>query len=131
DIFSNSKIGNLHRYPNDIGPAKKGSIMYGDFMIENTWIAAMDSGVEHDFSFNEAISIVVNCNDQEEIDHYWDKLSDVPEAEQCGWLKDKYGLSWQIVPYNIDELTQSPEATKALMQMKKLDIETLKQAADS
>ena len=88
----------------------------------------------HDFSFNEAISFVVNCDNQKELDHFWNKLSAVPQAEMCGWLKDKYGLSWQIVPTALGELLSSKESGKsqrvmqAVLQMKKLDIETLKNA---
>jgi predicted 3-demethylubiquinone-9 3-methyltransferase (glyoxalase superfamily) len=126
-VFDNSKTANLARYPEDTGPAKKGSLMYGDFMIENTWIAIMDSGTKLDFTFNEAISFVVNCKEQQEIDYYWEKLSAVPEAEQCGWLKDKYSVSWQIIPENIGELINSPEAINAMMQMKKIDIEGLQE----
>src|SRR5699024_10964599 len=120
DTFSYSKIGSLHHYPDDTGPAKKGSIMYGDFMIENTWIAAMDSGVKHAFNFNEAVSIIVDCENQDEIDNCWTKLSAVPEAEQCGWLKDKYGVSWQVVPRNMSDLITTKEATEAMMKMKKI-----------
>ncbi|HLR76131.1 MAG TPA: VOC family protein, partial [Balneolaceae bacterium] len=97
DVFSDSKIGQLARYPEKTGPAEEGSIMFGDFTIQNTWIAAMDSGVEHDFNFNEGVSLVVHCKNQDEIDYHWNKLSAVPESEACGWLKDKYGVSWQIV----------------------------------
>ncbi len=130
DIFSDSKIGQLARYPDDTGPAEKGSIMFGDFMLENRWIAAMDSGVEHSFTFNEAVSLVVHCDNQDEIDYYWENLSAVPESEQCGWLKDKYGVSWQIIPRNIDELIKPKKAMEAMMQMKKLNIAQLKEAAN-
>jgi predicted 3-demethylubiquinone-9 3-methyltransferase (glyoxalase superfamily) len=127
-VFGNSKIGNLAHYPENTGPAKKGSLMYGDFMIENTWMAAMDSGTELDFTFNEGISMFINCEDQDEIDYYWGKLSAVPEAEACGWLKDKYGISWQVVPENISELVNSPQAVNAIWQMKKIDIAKLEVA---
>lgn len=80
-VFNDAKTGNLFPYPEDTGPAKKGSLMFGDFMIENTWLAAMDSGTEQDFTFNEAIAIVVNCETQDEIDYYWEKLSAVPESD--------------------------------------------------
>lgn len=121
-VFKDSKVGNLARYEDDTGPANKGSIMYGDFTLSGQWFAAMDSGVEHDFNFNEAISLSVSCKDQEEIDYFWAKLSTVPESEQCGWCKDKYGVSWQIVPENMGELMKKPDAFKNLMQMKKLVI---------
>lgn len=96
----------------------------------------MDSALEHDFSFNEAISFMVQCATQEEIDRYWGKLSAVPEAEQCGWLKDKYGLSWQIVPTILGELLggddgeRSGRVTQAFLAMKKFDISKLQEAYD-
>lgn len=97
-VFKDAEVGNLSRYGQETGPAKADSLMYGDFTLAGQWFAAMDSGVEHDFNFNEAISLSVSCKDQTEIDYFWEKLSAVPESEQCGWCKDKYGVSWQIVP---------------------------------
>ncbi len=110
--------------------------MYGDFMLGDTWFSAMDSAHEHKFEFNEAISFMVECADQNEIDYYWEKLSAVPEAEQCGWLKDKYGLSWQIVPTDMnDMMTQGTEeqvnrVTQAFLPMKKLDVVKITEAYD-
>jgi len=115
-------------------PDKEGTIMFSDFMLENQWIAAMDSAHEHNFSINEAFSFMVYCDTQEEIDYYWDKLSSVPEAEQCGWLKDKYGVSWQIVPRDMEEMMTSstPEqivrVNSAVLKMKKLDLAELQRA---
>lgn len=97
-------------------------------------IAAMDNGMNVDFTFNEAFSFIINCKDQEEIDYYWDKLSAVPESEQCGWVKDKFGVSWQIVPDNIDEVLfngpkdEARRASEALLKMKKIDISALERA---
>jgi len=94
----------------------------------------MDSAHEHTFGFNEAISFIVHCDTQEEIDYYWKNLTAVPEAEQCGWLKDKYGFSWQIVPTAMDEMMtkgskeQIARVTEAFLKMKKFDIESLKRA---
>ena len=90
----------------------------------------MDSAQKHDFAFNEAVSLMVNCRDQEEIDYYWDKLSAVPEAEQCGWVKDEYGVSWQITPANMGELmSKNPEKTTPVMlAMKKIIIADLEKA---
>ena len=122
-VFGDSKVGQLSRYPEDTGPAKKGSLMFGDFMLADQWFVAMDSGVEHDFIFNEAVSFSVSCKDQAEIDCFWEKLSSDPQFEQCGWLKDKFGLSWQIVPENMDELMERPGAFKKLMPMKKIIVE--------
>jgi predicted 3-demethylubiquinone-9 3-methyltransferase (glyoxalase superfamily) len=96
----------------------------------------MDSAHEHPFTFNEAISFIVNCDTQEEINYYWEKLSAVPEAEQCGWLKDKYGFSWQVVPSGMDEMLRGDDreridrVTQAFLVMKKLDIAKLQEAYD-
>ena len=122
-VFKDAKLGALNRYEQDAGPAKAGSIMFADFMLAGQWFAAMDSGVEQDFTFNEAVSLAVTCKDQAEIDYFWEKLSSVKEAEQCGWCKDKYGLSWQIVPENMETLMQKPNAFANMMQMKKIVIE--------
>jgi len=132
-IFKNSKIGMLSKYPAGMDPDKEGTLMFGDFMLDGEWLAAMDSAQDHKFQFTEAISLLVKCENQEEIDHYW-KLSAVPESEQCGWLKDKYGVSWQISPEEMtDMLTNStPEqkqrVTQAFLQMKKFDLAALKRA---
>ena len=133
-IFKDSKIGALMHYEEDQGPNKKGTVMFADFKLGDVWFAAMDGGNVHNFTFNEAISFIVRCDTQEEIDYYWKKLSAVPEAEQCGWLKDKYGLSWQIVPSIMDEMMASKDkkkvvrVTQAFLKMKKFDIEKLKEA---
>lgn len=121
-VFKGSKLGTLARYTDDTGPASAGSLMFADFTLEDQWFAAMDSGVDQDFTFNEAISMSVACKDQAEIDDLWSKLSSVPEAEQCGWCKDKYGLSWQVVPENMEELMKRPGAYANMMQMKKIVI---------
>lgn len=103
-------------------------------MLKNTWLAAMDSAWDHPFNFNEAISLMVPCETQEEIDLYWEKLSAVPQAERCGWLKDKYGVSWQIVPSVLNELLakgtaeQRERVTQTYLKMKKLNIAELQKA---
>ena len=133
-IFKNAKRGALARYPAGTEPDKEGSIMFTDFQLEGQWFAAMDSAHKHEFAFNEAISFMVRCDSQEEIDYYWGKLSAVPESEQCGWLKDKYGLSWQVVSSLLDEMMQDPDkekvarVTKAFLKMKKFDIAELQRA---
>jgi predicted 3-demethylubiquinone-9 3-methyltransferase (glyoxalase superfamily) len=133
-IFKNAKQGTLARYTEDTGPAKKDSVMFADFMLENQWFAAMDSGVEQPFTFNEAVSLLINCDTQDEIDYYWERLSAVPEAEQCGWLKDKYGVSWQVSPADIGKMLDegTPEQvariTQAFLKMKKFDIAQLEAA---
>jgi predicted 3-demethylubiquinone-9 3-methyltransferase (glyoxalase superfamily) len=136
-VFKNSKLGGIHRYGQGREPDKEGTIMFADFMIENKWFAAMDSGHEHKFDFNEAISFMVQCKDQSEIDYYWEKLSAVSTSEQCGWLKDKYGISWQITPIEMEEMLsqggrqQIDRLTQAFLPMKKLDIATLKKAYEA
>jgi predicted 3-demethylubiquinone-9 3-methyltransferase (glyoxalase superfamily) len=108
--------------------------MFSDFMLGDQWFAAMDSALEHEFAFNEAISFLVPCESQEQIDYYWEKLSAMPEAEQCGWLKDKYGLSWQVWPTAMGEMMtkgtpeQVARVTEAFLPMKKFDIAALKRA---
>lgn len=108
--------------------------MFTDFRLAGQWFAAMDSAQEHRFSFNEAISFIVFCEDQEEIDYHWAKLSAVPEAEQSGWLKDKYGLSWQIVPTVMDKMMQDEDpgrlarVTEAFLKMTKFDVAALEKA---
>jgi predicted 3-demethylubiquinone-9 3-methyltransferase (glyoxalase superfamily) len=121
-VFNDAKLGVMARYSQATGPAKSQSLMFADFMLAGQWLAAMDSGVEQNVTFNEAISFAVTCKDQAEIDYFWGKLSSVPAAEQCGWCKDKYGLSWQIVPEIMDELMAKPGAYAKMMQMKKLVI---------
>lgn len=135
-IFHDSQKGDISRYGEGEEPNLKGTVNYGRFTIEGQQFVAMDSALEHDFSFNEAVSLVVHCDTQEEIDYYWEKLSAVPEAEQCGWLKDKFGVSWQIVPSVMDEIMGSGDAeklarvTRAFLKMKKFDIAELQRAAE-
>jgi predicted 3-demethylubiquinone-9 3-methyltransferase (glyoxalase superfamily) len=116
------EVGNVMHYEQQTGPATPGSVMFAEFKLGGQWFAAMDSGVEQDFTFTEAVSFAVNCADQAEIDALWAKLSSVPEAEQCGWCKDPLGVSWQIVPQNMAELMARPDAYEHMMQMKKLVI---------
>lgn len=131
-VFKNSKRGNIMRHSSDTEFDKKDSVIFTDFMLENQWFAAIDSGYQHKFTFNEAVSFVVPCETQEQIDYYFEKLSAVPEAEQCGWLKDKYGVSWQITPTILGEMLKNKEksaqVTEAFLKMKKFDIEKLKEA---
>ena len=136
-VFKDSKVGQMVRYGPNQDPDKEGTIIFADFMLENQWFAAMDSAREHNFTFNEAISLIVSCNTQEEIDYYWKQLSAIPEAEQCGWLKDKYGLSWQISPTVMEGMMRSgsreqiARVTQAFLKMKKFNIAELQRAYDS
>src|SRR5207245_11262196 len=106
-VFKDSRRGMTARYPRGIETEKEGTIMFADFSLGGTWFAAMDSAREHQFTFNEAISLLVPCETQAEIDSYWEKLSADPEAEQCGWLKVRFGLSWQLWPTAIGEMMQN------------------------
>jgi len=136
-IFKNSKIVSVARYGEEgakVSGRPKGTAMTVAFQLDGQEFVALNGGPH--FKFSEAISFVVNCKTQEEVDHYWEKLSagGDEKAQQCGWLKDKYGLSWQIVPDVLGEMLQdknpkkSESVMQALLQMKKLDIKTLKQA---
>jgi predicted 3-demethylubiquinone-9 3-methyltransferase (glyoxalase superfamily) len=130
-VFPHSKIVGILKYANEDDEVA-GTVKHAQFSLNDYVFMAMDSSYPHGFGFSEAISFVVNCDTQEEIDYYWNKLSAVPEAEQCGWLKDQYGISWQIIPTILEELMSDPERSQrvvdAFMQMKKFDIEKLKNA---
>ena len=134
-IFKNSKIVNIARYGDagaQVSGRPKGTVMTVAFQLEGQEFVALNGGPQ--FKFTEAISFVVNCQTQEEVDEYWEKLSDRGQEVQCGWLKDKYGLSWQIVPTILGEMLNDPDpkkaerVMKAMLQMKKIDIKGLKQA---
>jgi len=133
-VFHEAKIDSILRWGKNEEPEKVGTLKYVHFTLAGQEFGAMDSAHEHNFAFNEAISFMVYCETQEEIDYYWDKLSAVPEAEQCGWLKDKYGVSWQIVPTALDEMMQKgtqeqiARVTEAFLPMKKLVIAELQKA---
>jgi len=130
-IFRNSKIVNITHY-GEVGPGPKGSVMILVFQLNGQEFIALNGGPA--FKFNEAISLVVNCETQGEVDELWEKLSEGGEKVECGWLKDKYGVSWQIVPIVLREMLEDGDAErsqrvmKALLQMKKIDIEGLKKA---
>ncbi|MDN3669816.1 VOC family protein [Echinicola jeungdonensis] len=136
-IFEDSNIGHIYRYEKEEAPDQEGKIKYADFHLANQEFIAMESALSHQFSFNEAVSFIVNCQTQKEIDFYWNKLSAFPDSEQCGWLKDKFGVSWQVVPTVLPELLNDPDkekaekAMQAMMQMKKLEIKKLKEAFNS
>ena len=134
-IFKNSKLGKIARYGEagaEVSGRPKGSVMTVTFQLEGQEFMALNGGPH--FKFTEAISLVVNCKTQEEVDKMWEKLSAGGKEGVCGWLKDKYGLSWQLVPTVVEKMFQDKDAKKtervmkALLQMKKLDIKKLKQA---
>lgn len=132
-LFDNAKIDGILRYTADENDVE-GTIKHAQFSLDGYVMMAMDSSAAHHFAFNEAVSFVVNCETQEEIDFYWDKLTEGGAESMCGWLKDKFGISWQIIPASLGELMSNPDPAKsqrviqALMQMRKIDIKSLKEA---
>jgi len=132
-VFPNSKITEVTRY-GSAGPRPEGTAMTVSFELDGQQFVALNGGPE--FDFNESISLKVDCQDQAEVDHYWSRLSDGGQESVCGWLKDRYGLSWQIVPTALPELLSSPDPERAqrvmqaMLQMKKIDIDELRAAAE-
>lgn len=129
-VFPNSKINHIQYYPENASDphlqGMNGKVLHGEFELNGQKFAALDGGPL--FKFNESISFIIECKDQAEIDYFWEKLSAVPESEQCGWAKDKFGLSWQIIPANMGELISTPAAMDAMMKMRKIDIKILEEA---
>ncbi|MGW8482416.1 VOC family protein [Microbacterium sp. NPDC055903] len=121
-LFEDSGLGFVAEYPAATGPASAGEVMFGEFRIAEQWFAMMDSAVDRDARFTCGVSLEVRCADQREIDRLWGALSAVPEAEACGWLADRHGVSWQIVPEQMAELMRRPGAYEHMMSMKKLII---------
>jgi predicted 3-demethylubiquinone-9 3-methyltransferase (glyoxalase superfamily) len=132
-IFKDSEIVDVTRY-GEAGPGKPGTVMVGTFKIAGQEFMALNGGPL--FKFNESISFHVTCESQEEVDDFWEKLTDGGEESQCGWLKDKFGVSWQIVPTALGEMLSDPDpersrrAMEAMLQMKKIDIATMRRAFD-
>ena len=130
-VFKNSKVLGMSRY-NEAGPGQKGTVMVAKFQLEGLEFTALNAGPK--FKFTEAISFVVNCTSQKEVDYFWDKLCEGGSESMCGWLKDKFGLSWQIVPTALPELLSSPDPEKAkrvmgaMLQMRKIIIADLENA---
>ncbi len=135
-VFHDSAVGFVQRYGPGSEPDQEGTIQFASFTLEGEEFAAMDSAHPHGCAFNEALSLQVHCDTQEEIDYYWDKLSSDPAAEQCGWLKDQYGLSWQVVPGEMDAMLATNDqakiarVTEAFLKMKKFDLAKLREAAE-
>ncbi|MEU9745951.1 MULTISPECIES: VOC family protein [Streptomyces] len=132
-IFPNSRITGITHY-GEAGPGPAGTVLTVEFELDGQTFIGINGGPQ--FTFDEAISFMIGCADQEEVDYYWDKLSDGGEEGPCGWLKDKYGLSWQVVPGGMQEMLNDPDqargqrAMKAMLGMKKLDLAALRAAAD-
>jgi predicted 3-demethylubiquinone-9 3-methyltransferase (glyoxalase superfamily) len=131
-LFQNSKIESISRY-SDAGPGPKGSVMTVSFQLEGQKFLALNGGPH--FSFTPAISLFVNCESQQEVDRLWDKLSDGGRKDRCGWLQDRYGLSWQIIPIALMRLMSDPDkqkagrVMKAMLAMDKIDVQKLEEAA--
>ncbi len=133
-LFKNSRIVHVARYT-DAGPRKAETVMTVEFELEGQRFVGINGGPE--FKFDEAVSFLISCEDQDEVDYFWSRLSEGGEEGQCGWLKDKFGLSWQVVPQGMEEILNDPDperatrAMKAMLGMRKLDIATLRAAADA
>jgi predicted 3-demethylubiquinone-9 3-methyltransferase (glyoxalase superfamily) len=136
-VFPNSKINHIERYGESASPAsgmKKGSVMTVTFTLNGNDFMALNGGPA--FKFSEAISFITECEDQKEMDYYYKKLSAVPEAEQCGWLKDKFGISWQLIPKGFEKMMENTDSKKkekmmaALLKMKRINIKKLEQAGE-
>ncbi len=136
-LFKSSKTGTIAYYPEGSEPDKAGAVMYADFMLERQWFACMDSGYQHQFNFSEGMSLVIHCHTQEEIDYYWDRLAAGGKEVQCGWLVDKFGVSWQVVPDILlkaisgDDKEKAARVMQVMMKMVKLNIEPLEAAASA
>jgi predicted 3-demethylubiquinone-9 3-methyltransferase (glyoxalase superfamily) len=132
-IFDNSRVVNVTRYT-DAGPREAGMVMTVEFELDGQRFVGINGGPE--FTFDEAMSLEIVCEDQEEVDYYWERLTDGGEESQCGWLKDRYGVSWQVVPKGMDEVFSDPDperakrAMEAMLKMRKLDLGALRAAAD-
>jgi predicted 3-demethylubiquinone-9 3-methyltransferase (glyoxalase superfamily) len=132
-VFPNSRIVSVSRYPEG-APREAGMVMTVEFELDGQRIVGINGGPE--FTFDEAVSLQVNCKDQQEVDYYWETLSDGGEEGPCGWLKDRFGLSWQVTPEGMDEIFSDPDpgraqrAMQAMLQMRKLDGDALRRAAD-
>ncbi|MEA2308054.1 MAG: hypothetical protein QOI65_340 [Thermoleophilaceae bacterium] len=132
-VFKNSRVLNVARY-SEAGPRPAGTVMTVEWELDGQRFVGINGGPQ--FKFDEAVSFQIDCEDQDEVDYFWEKLTEGGEESQCGWLKDRFGLSWQVVPQGMGELFSDPDpqraerAMKAMLQMRKLDIEELRRAAD-
>jgi predicted 3-demethylubiquinone-9 3-methyltransferase (glyoxalase superfamily) len=132
-VFKNGRIVNVSRYT-EAGPREAGTVMTVEFELDGQRFVGINGGPQ--FTFDEAVSFQITCADQDEVDYYWDRLTEGGAESQCGWLKDRYGLSWQVVPTGMEELFADPDKTRAeramnaMLQMRKLDINALRAAAD-
>jgi len=131
-VFRDSSIGTISRYGPGQEPDKEGTLNYAELRLGSQWLTVMDSAQPHQFTFTEGISLFLTCENQEEVDYYWSRLSEGGRESQCGWLKDQFGVSWQVVPRVLEELMADPARAKrvvaAFLPMKKLDMATLMKA---
>ena len=131
EVFENTEIGQISRYTEGEAQSAKAKVNFAAFKLDSIALSAMDNGYDVDYTFNEAFSLIVNCKDQNEIDYFWEKLSAVPEAENCGWCKDQFGVSWQVLPSTWEEILfggseeQVQKVTEAFLKMKKFDLKAL------
>lgn len=121
-VFPGSRVGTVATYPEAAGPATPGAVMFGEAELLGQWFSFMDSAVGQEESFTCGVSLMIECEDQAEIDRYWAELSEVPEAEQCGWCADRFGMNWQVVPANLNALMQSEKSYLKLLSMKKIEV---------
>jgi predicted 3-demethylubiquinone-9 3-methyltransferase (glyoxalase superfamily) len=134
EVFENSEVGMISRYGEGEAESPRAKVNYAAFKLCDMAFSAMDNAFDVTYKFNEAFSLMISCKDQKEIDYFWDRLSAVPEAEQCGWVKDKFGVSWQIVPSNLEEILSGgskeeiQRITEAFLKMKKFDLAALEKA---
>ena len=130
-VFKNSKVDGIMRWGKGLEPEQEGKVQHAQVKLGGTdyKIMLMESAGEHKFSFSEGVSLTINCEDQKEIDYYWDRLTESGEESRCGWLKDKFGVSWQIIPVMLGKLISNPKGAEAMMTMRKLNIEQLVNAS--
>jgi predicted 3-demethylubiquinone-9 3-methyltransferase (glyoxalase superfamily) len=132
-VFENSRIVNTTHYT-EAGPREAGTVMTVEFELNGNPFLALNGGPQ--FSFDEAVSFAITCEDQDEVDHYWERLTEGGEESMCGWVKDRFGLSWQVVPRGMEELFADPDpervnrAMEAMLKMRKLDLDAMRRAAD-
>jgi predicted 3-demethylubiquinone-9 3-methyltransferase (glyoxalase superfamily) len=134
EVFANSEIGHISKYREGAAASSKARVNDAAFNLYGAAFVAMDNGYDAEYTFNEAFSLIINCKDQKEIDYFWEKLSAVPEAENCGWCKDRFGVSWQVLPSDWEAISfggseeQQQSVNKAMLAMKKIDLEALEKA---
>lgn len=134
-IFKNPKLDGILRYGNNEQPEEKGKVKHAQLGLNGQKFMFMDSAQKHDFAFSEGVSLTIHCETQDQIDYYWEKLTEKGEESMCGWLKDKFGISWQVIPTILGKLMSDPDkagkASQAFMEMRKIDIEKIVQASIS